>query len=189
MVKPENDWYLIGLKNNDSAVIKSIVTNCGKPLASWILQNNGSQSETKDVVQYALTTMWQKARDSGFVLTSAFCTYFFSVGKKYWQNELRKKKYQRNVTKEDLKVYTTDNLDPSTLMEEKERHQLVQDNLKKLSESCQHLLLLVWHGKQTLKDLCKVKGWNYVNTRQQKSRCEKKLEELIREDPRFKDFH
>src|SRR3978361_2309087 len=54
----------------------------------FILNNNGSYDEAKDIFQEAMIILYQKAKSDSFVLTSQIKTYVYSICRRLWLKRL-----------------------------------------------------------------------------------------------------
>ncbi|TXE12757.1 sigma-70 family RNA polymerase sigma factor [Seonamhaeicola algicola] len=112
--------------------------------------------------------------------TSSIKTYIFSIGKFKIYEYLRKNAKLKIVDEPVNSEITLDNLnlDADVLSEQE---QLVKVNFKKLGKQCQLILELFYLKGKTLKNIQIIE--NYDNTdvvKSQKSRCLRKLKQLVK---------
>ena len=90
-MKPDSreQALLKGLVNNDSKAIETIYKNNFKMVQAFILNNNGTYDDAKDVFQEAIITLYEKAKSESFVLTSQIKTYVYSVCRRLWLKRLQ----------------------------------------------------------------------------------------------------
>ncbi|PZQ89360.1 MAG: sigma-70 family RNA polymerase sigma factor, partial [Flavobacterium johnsoniae] len=100
-----DQFYIEGLLQNDSAVIKSIYKNFVPKVKNYIRTNSGDDDNAADVVQEVLVTIYHQAKTKGLQLTCPFEAYFFLLCKRKWLNEL-KKPSNKGVTMNDNIVST-----------------------------------------------------------------------------------
>ena len=70
---------LKGLANNDSKAIETLYKENFSMVQAFILNNNGSYDEARDIFQEAMIALYEKARSDSFVLTSKINTSVYSI--------------------------------------------------------------------------------------------------------------
>src|SRR3954470_23310830 len=90
-VKPETNEQLLlrGLAENDTKAIETIYKDNFKMVQAFILNNNGTYDDARDIFQEAMITLYEKAKSESFVLTSQIKTYIYSVCKRMWLKRLQ----------------------------------------------------------------------------------------------------
>src|SRR5947208_6010509 len=90
-VKQEiNEQLLLrGLTKNDSKAIDSIYKDNFNMVQAFILNNNGTYDDARDIFQEAMITLYEKAKSESFVLTSQIKTYIYSVCRRLWLKRLQ----------------------------------------------------------------------------------------------------
>lgn len=102
-----------------------------KIVTKFVKQNSGDGSDANDVFQEAMVIFCQKVTNTGFELTSDIKTYFISICKNVWFNELRKRKKSFDASLLNETVY--DEI-------EERKFQEAEVAFDKLSDSCKKLL-------------------------------------------------
>lgn len=176
------DPYLSGLLAEDPQIMKLIYTDFARRIEVMVAQNGGSKEDSRDVFQEALIIIWRKAERPDFKLTSGFYTYLYSVCYYTWVRK-REKKDNNTVT-----ITGTEGLENDTSIQEEletsERHQLFKQHFAALGSECKRLISLFWRGTK-MKEIAKLMNIeNEHAVRNRKYRCQKKLEEHIKNDPR-----
>jgi hypothetical protein len=71
LVKPEiNEQLLLkGLAENDTRAVEAIYKDNFNMIQAFILNNNGSYDDARDIFQEAMITLYEKAKSESFVLT------------------------------------------------------------------------------------------------------------------------
>lgn len=184
-MKDEID-YIEGLKNNDIRTLKAIYTNFSDMILSWVLKNGGSKSDAKDVLQDALLIILKKASQPNFKLTSKFSTYLFGVAKNAWLRKRQKSLNNRVTFSENERYISNVNIESNII--EQERYSIYQEYFFKLDDFCQQLLLMFYQNHSMDKIAEKFNLKNRHTARNRKYRCQKKLEDTIQKDIRFKEI-
>lgn len=183
-----DQFYIEGLLQNDSAVIKSIYKNFVPKVKNYIRTNSGDDDNAADVVQEVLVTIYHQAKTKGLQLTCPFEAYFFLLCKRKWLNEL-KKPSNKGVTINDNIVSTDESAYELVLQSETfdERQSLFDEMFRKLGEKCQEVLKLSFVLK-TMEEVARQLNVTYGYVRKKKSLCTGQLTEMIQQSNRYKSL-
>lgn len=183
-----DQFYIEGLLQNDSAVIKSIYKNFVPKVKNYIRANSGDDDNAADVVQEVLVTIYHQAKTKGLQLTCPFEAYFFLLCKRKWLNEL-KKPSNKGVTINDNIVSTDESAYELVLQSESfdERQSLFDEMFRKLGEKCQEVLKLSFVLK-TMEEVARQLNVTYGYVRKKKSLCTGQLTEMIQQSNRYKSL-
>ncbi|WP_277017184.1 RNA polymerase sigma factor [Flavobacterium lindanitolerans] len=183
-----DQFYIEGLLQNDSAVIKSIYKNFVPKVKNYIRTNSGDDDNAADVVQEVLVTIYHQAKTKGLQLTCPFEAYFFLLCKRKWLNEL-KKPSNKGVTINDNIVSTDESVYELVLQSESfdERQSLFDEMFRKLGEKCQEVLKLSFVLK-TMEEVARQLNVTYGYVRKKKSLCTGQLTEMIQQSNRYKSL-
>jgi len=69
----EDQKYIRALCSNDFVLINEIYDKCSSQCRNYVLKNNGSVDDARDVFQEALIDVYQKCKD--LTLTVPICGY------------------------------------------------------------------------------------------------------------------
>jgi len=156
-------------------------------IRSFIKNNNGTEDDAADIFQDALIVLYDKVRDENFVLTCAIKTYIYSICKNLWLKRLKKKK--KTLLKSE--GFETINLDPNMdeILENREDVNLVATLLNKIGGDAKRLLIYFYFdGLKTEEVTLKMGYANDQVTRNKKSKCIKKLREMIKQSAQLKQY-
>jgi RNA polymerase sigma factor (sigma-70 family) len=183
-----DQFYIEGLLQNDSAVIKSIYKNFVPKVKNYIRTNSGDDDNAADVVQEVLVTIYHQAKTKGLQLTCPFEAFFFLLCKRKWLNEL-KKPSNKGVTINDNIVSTDESAYELVLQSESfdERQSLFDEMFRKLGEKCQEVLKLSFVLK-TMEEVARQLNVTYGYVRKKKSLCTGQLTEMIQQSNRYKSL-
>ena len=96
-----NEQLLLrGLADNDAKSIEIIYKENFKMIQAFILNNNGSYDDARDIFQEAMITLYEKAKTESFVLTCQIKTYVYSICRRLWLKRLQQ--LGRYVAQSDL---------------------------------------------------------------------------------------
>ena len=180
--------FVTALLQNDTALVKEIYERFAGKVKSYIVQNNGSETEADDIFQEALIDIYQQARYKGLQLTCPFEPFILLVCKRKWLNELKKKDRHR-VTKdaEELSGIGEDVFALAEQMKlQDEKAKLFMDMFAKLGERCREIIskcLGTKHQDEVATEL----GVSYAYLRKKKSECTAELIKLIHSKQQYNE--
>ncbi|WP_445714318.1 RNA polymerase sigma factor [Flavobacterium sp.] len=189
-------------QNSDQELLKKIKENSDN--LGYVYKNCKSNSirfmkkmtskmneyELEDVFQDAILVLYEKITKGNFELTCSFQTYLNSVCRIQLLNTFNKSEItvdfiENNEDDDDNSELSylniTDSLDVIDNTNEP-YFQAIEKGLLKIKEAgghCYELLTLFWYHKKSMNELAETFGYsNADNTKNQKARCQKRLEKL-----------
>lgn len=167
--------YAIGSEDPQerTKAVELIYDQCYPKLKRYILQNDGTEEEAKDMFQEALVVTYKNVKAGLFKGHSSIETYVFSICKNLWLQHLRKTSRQ----KQHLANLETDESEKIENVDVK----LLDSVLKELKEDCRHLLIAFYYHQKTIKELqdqFEMKSEQVVKNK--KGRCLKYLMGIIK---------
>lgn len=189
-------------QNSDQELLKKIKENSDN--LGYVYKNCKSNSirfmkkmtskmneyELEDVFQDAVIVLYEKITKGNFELTCSFQTYINTVCRNQLLNTLKKTEItvdfiENNEDDDDNSELSylniTDSLDVIDNTNEP-YFQAIEKALLKIKDAgghCYELLTLFWYHKKSMNELAETFGYsNADNTKNQKARCQKRLEKL-----------
>lgn len=144
--------YIEYLRNNDSRGIHQIYQRYAGQALRWVLLNNGSAADARDVFQEAVMALYEKALDPAFVLTCPLGALLHVLYSRKWIDRLRLKNRESEVRKENEARYTVESVTEDTLsvaeaaLAEQARQERLGKAFAALSDLCRRLLTLLSNG-------------------------------------------
>lgn len=184
---------IIKIKENTDAlgiVYRKFKSNC-LGFMRKMTSGNVSDEELEDVFQDANLILYEKIVKGDFVLTAALQTYLNSVCRFQLLNRLGKNKlkvdleqnlaYDEDGHPMEFQHQITDSLEE--IEDPKEAQFTAIENalqiMKTAGGHCYELLTLFWYHKKSMNELTQIFGYsNSDNTKNQKARCQKRLEKM-----------
>ncbi len=170
---------LRGLANNDSKAIDTIYKDNFNMVQVFILNNNGSYDDARDIFQEAMITLYEKAKSESFVLTCQIKTYVYSVCRRLWLKRLQQmgrfvaqtESMEETVpVEEDLEIHEKRNADFA----------IMERALGSLGEPCKSLLESYYIHKKGMTEISAEFGYtNADNAKNQKYKCLMRLKKLF----------
>ncbi|MEO8569856.1 MAG: sigma-70 family RNA polymerase sigma factor [Ginsengibacter sp.] len=170
---------LEALVSNDRIAIEKIYRGNFPSIQSFILKNNGSTDDAKDIFQEAMVILFQKAKLDSFVLTCQIKTYVYSVCRRLWMKKLQQDSRYHQVT--DL-VKETVSVEDEIEAHEKQNTQmaLMQNALSKIGEPCKGILEAFYIQKKTMPEIAEAFEYtNADNAKTQKYKCLMRLKKIF----------
>ena len=180
-VKSDTNEQLLlkGLAHNDSKAAETIYKDNFNMVLAFVLNNNGSYDEAKDIFQETMITLYEKAKTDSFVLTCQIKTYVYSVSRRLWLKRLQQiGKTAPGVENYEETVIVDDDLD---LQERKNEEFRIMDRaLNSLGEPCKTLLEAYYIQKKGMSEIATLFGYtNADNAKNQKYKCLMRLKKLF----------
>ncbi len=175
-----NEQILLkGLANNDAKAAETIYKDNFNMVQSFILNNNGSYDDARDIFQEAMIVLYENAKNESFVLTCKITTYVYSVSRRLWLKRL-----QHN----NRYVLQADSLEETVAVEEdielQERKNadfaIMEQALNGLGAPCKGLLEAYYLQKKDMTEIAETFGYtNADNAKNQKYKCLMRLKKLF----------
>ena len=179
-----DDELLSGLANGSDDALTQLYRRYFPMVLHFVISNNGSEDEAKDVYQEALIVLYEKVRGGSFELHCQLKTYVYSVGRRLWLKQLAHK--SRFMVNDTEHLATDSNAveqvsDDLIDHEERDRQfELMADSLNRLGEPCRTLLDDFYIRHLSMQDITQKFGYtNADNAKTQKYKCLMRLKRLF----------
>jgi RNA polymerase sigma factor (sigma-70 family) len=170
---------LKGLANNDSKAVETLYKSHFNMIQHFVLNNNGSFDDARDVFQEAMIALYEKVQNDSFVLTCQIKTYLFSICKHLWLKRLHQmSKFSGYLNVEEDSISVEDDLID---FEKKDAaFEMMHYALNSLGEPCKSLLEGYYINKKGMQELADNFGYtNADNAKNQKYKCLLRLKKLF----------
>ena len=180
MKSESNEQHLLeGLANNEPKATETIYRNNFSMIQSFVLNNNGTYDDARDIFQEAMIVLYENTKNESFVLTCQIKTYIYSVCRRLW---LKKLQYNnRFISKvesleetipveEDIEDHAKKNADFA----------IMERALGSLGEPCKSLIESYYLQKKDMTEIAADFGYtNSDNAKNQKYKCLVRLKKLF----------
>lgn len=173
--KYTQEQILSGIKNNDSGIIKWFYQSQFRKVENFIINNNGSNDDAKDIFQEAFVVLWKNVKMEKFVPENgtALAGYLYQIAKNKWLDNLRDSKKNTNVEiQTNLHLAADENG-----TESEEYHLWVAKEYNNLGDTCKEVLKRFYFQKESMEQIASVFGWTSATARNNKYRCIQQLKE------------
>ena len=180
MSSSEQEVLLLkGLALSDKASTEAIYRENYNMIQSFILNNNGSVDDARDIFQEAMVVLYEKSRDATFSLNCQIKTYVYSICRRLWLKRLQQ------LNKYSTQVESLEEVIP--VEEEIEEHEkknaefvLMEESMGKIGEPCKSLLDAYYMQKKSMQNIAAEFGYtNADNAKTQKYKCLLRLKKLF----------
>lgn len=170
---------LKGLANNDSKSVDTLYKSHFSMVQHFVINNNGSFDDAKDVFQEAMITLYEKVQTDSFTLTCQIKTYLFSICKHLWLKRLQQMgKYNTPLSTEEESVSVE--VDMEEFNKKDAAFAIMDRALNSLGEPCKSLLEGYYLNKKGMNELAADFGYtNADNAKNQKYKCLMRLKKLF----------
>ncbi|TDW96516.1 RNA polymerase sigma factor (sigma-70 family) [Dinghuibacter silviterrae] len=174
-----DEQLLAGLARNDKNATETLYREYFGMIQAFILNNNGSSEDARDIFQEAMIVLYEKATSGRFELTAQVKTYLYSVCRRLWLKRLQQ--VQRFGTpvesmpelvqvEEDLEAHERRN----------EAFMMMEKALGHLGEPCRSLLEAYYLQKKNMQEISEHFGYtNAENAKNQKYKCLTRLKKMF----------
>lgn len=144
-----------------------------KQTEAYILKNNGSRDDARDVFQEVMLILLEKLDDPDFEMTSSLSTYLYAVSRNLWLNKL---KVNSKFIPYDSYVDIAD-VEEDNYVIELERKVSVWMGL--ITRHCRYVIEALFFLQNPLVNLAINQGWKNINTAyNQKYKCLQQLRKI-----------
>ena len=170
---------LKGLANNDSKSVDTLYKSHFPMVQHFVINNNGSFDDAKDVFQEAMITLYEKVQTDSFTLTCQIKTYLFSICKHLWLKRLQQMgRYNAPLSSEEESVSVE--VDMEDFNKKDAAFAIMDRALNSLGEPCKSLLEGYYLNKKGMQELAADFGYtNADNAKNQKYKCLMRLKKLF----------
>ena len=175
----QNQEILRGIGRNDKHAIEAVYKENYALIQHFVVNNNGTEDDARDIFQEAMMVLYEKARSDNFELTCQIRTYLYSVCRRLW---LKKLQYARRM---ESQVENFDNL--VQVEEDLEHHeklsrqyQTMRAAMGKIGEPCKSLIEAFYVHRKNMQEIAGFFGYtNADNAKNQKYKCLLRLKKLF----------
>lgn len=170
---------LKGLAQNDSKAVETLYKSHFTMIQHFVLNNNGSFDDARDLFQEAMITLYEKVQSDSFVLSCQIKTYLFSICKNLWLKRLQQMgKYSAPLSTEEESIAVEADLE--AFQKKDAAFTIMNRALNSLGEPCKSLLEGYYLNKKGMQELAEDFGYtNADNAKNQKYKCLMRLKKLF----------
>jgi len=153
----------------------------------FVLTNNGSKDDAKDIFQDTIVAFFNTAKNTDFILSGKISTYLYAVAKNLWFKKLPDDKVIGNASDAAIPNITIDGSSLSNLVYSEEQ-KILGELLHKAGSKCVKLLRLFYYEKMKMIKISEHFGFASEQVaKNQKVRCLKKLKAIMLQDQFYRE--
>ena len=147
---------------------------------NFILKNNGTVNEAKDIYQETIIVFYNKIMSHEFRLESKLKTYIYSVSRRLWLNRLKEKSRFTSEISDFSDFIPIKELDENKFAEDELKFAAISEGLEKIGEPCKTILNDFYIGQKSITDLALKMGYSNADTaKNQKYKCLQRLKKIF----------
>jgi RNA polymerase sigma factor (sigma-70 family) len=165
------------IKANDDATLRKLYTDNYPQIAQYIIRNNGTSDDAKDIYQEAFLAFWRNIQLDRFIPKddSSLTGYLFRIAQFKWRDHLRKIGREPTIALAETDLPDTD----STSASEDEYITKIKLHYTALGDQCKEVLKKFYFLKQSLREIATQFSWTEASAKNNKYRCLQKLRNLV----------
>jgi RNA polymerase sigma factor (sigma-70 family) len=175
----KDEQLLAGLAKNDKQAIETLYKEHFGMVQAFILNNNGSSDDARDVFQEAMIVLYEKASSGSFELTAQIKTYIYSVCRRLWLKRLQQmQRFGAPVENLAETVQVEEELEAHE--KRNEAFVTMEKALSHIGEPCKSLLEAYYLQKKNMQEISTQFGYtNADNAKNQKYKCLTRLKKMF----------
>lgn len=180
-MKPEiNESVLLeGLARNDRNTVELLYKQNYGMVQAYILNNNGTTDDARDIFQEAMIVLYEKAREGSLELNCQVKTYIYSVSRRLWLKKLQQlQRFGAPVESIEEVIPVEEDIEDHD--RKNEAFGVMEKALSHLGEPCKSLLEAYYIHKKPMQDIADSFGYtNADNAKNQKYKCLMRLKKIF----------
>lgn len=170
---------LRAIGNNDKAAIETVYKENYGLIQHFVVSNNGSEEDARDIFQEAMMVLYEKAKNPEFVLTCQIKTYLYSVCRRLWLKRLQQsRRLESHVESFEKVVPVEDDLEDHDKLNQ--QYQVMRTAMGKIGEPCKSLIEAFYVHRKNMHEIAGYFGYtNADNAKNQKYKCLVRLKKLF----------
>jgi RNA polymerase sigma factor (sigma-70 family) len=169
------------MRKGDEEALVLLYRSNERPITAFVTRNNGTADDAQDMLQEALTVLWDRVRSREFDYAAKLNTFIFATVKNLWLRQLARK---RREVLHAVDPDETGDGEPSALdgLIETDQTDRIRHALNQLGEPCRTLLMLFYWDELPMAEIAAHLGFANADTvKSKKYQCKKALKLLLKD--------
>jgi RNA polymerase sigma factor (sigma-70 family) len=179
---PRESEIILGLRNNDSKILRVLYKKNFPSILKYILTNSGSEEEARDVFQESMIVLYRNAQKENFELSSSVQTYLYAIAKRLWLKKLKGNSWLMRIDdkeKEDEDAGFSVSGELTEYQEKELQYEKIQKGMAKLGEPCHGIIKDFYVHHKNMAEISEKYGYtNADNAKNQKYKCLQRLKKI-----------
>ncbi len=174
-----DEAIMAGIRDDDDHALAYMYKLHFPMISHFILSNNGTDDEAKDIYQEAVIVFYEKIKENRLELSCQIRTYLYSVCRRLWLKRLAEK--GRFASKlDDSEDFVSVEEDIPHHEEQERQFDLMTEALDEIGEPCRSLLEDFYIRMNNMQDIADKFGYTNTDTaKNQKYKCLQRLKKLF----------
>ncbi|MFK7770511.1 MAG: RNA polymerase sigma factor [Saprospiraceae bacterium] len=189
MIKAQNqiDQKLLeGILSADNQAIKAIYDLTLPAVIQWVKENNGTESDARDIFQEAIIALFRKVEEGNFTLTCTLKSFIRIMCRNLWLTRIRNNKKFAGTEIDDVEQVSLEK-NMIERLEQSEKQQLFFKHFDALGDNCKKIMQ--WFFEKTpLKKIAEKLDTSESYIKKRKFICKEKLVKAIQADAKFNEL-
>ena len=157
-------------------------------ITQYVRKNSGNKEQAEDIFHDAIIKLIVKSRNAELAIETDIYAYLFTIAKNLWIVKAKRDQKIQYVNEfTDTSQFVKLN-DESTINQD-EKTEAMASVLSSIGEKCKELLTLTYYMNFSLKEAAEKLGIsNEEVAKTNQYRCKKKMFEIIKNNPAFKEL-
>ena len=170
---------LKAIGNNEKAAIEAVYKENFSLIQHFVVSNNGSEDDARDVFQEAMMVLYEKSKSPDFELTCQIKTYLYSVSRRLWLKKLQQsRRIESQVENFDRVVPVEEDLEEHEKLNQ--QYLIMRTAMGKIGEPCKSLIEAFYVHRKNMHEIAGYFGYtNADNAKNQKYKCLVRLKKLF----------
>lgn len=163
-----------GIARKDNQTFLYLYEKYQSSILRMVQKNNGSPDEARDIFQEGILALWTNIATGKFEVQqeARVSTYLYAMCRNLWISKLRKKKPVFSMDNNPQLQFADEVHD---MEEQYDQVKMLEEQFKKLGESCQQLLKLFYYKKASLSEIAIQMDITEKTAKNNKYRCMQNL--------------
>jgi RNA polymerase sigma factor (sigma-70 family) len=170
-------------KSSDIAIL-ALYENYYSILSNFVLNNGGNEQDAEDIFQESIVSFIDMVKNDKYRQEASIKTMLYTINRNIWYTEVTK----RGKAKTRNRLYVAENeIEEKNIDEyigQREAREELLKIIEQLGAQCKEILLLFYYENLSMKEIYEKTSYeSEQSVRNKKSKCLKKMEQLMTEDP------
>lgn len=176
-----NDSELITeLQSNNELVLQFIYERNFPVIRKLIRNNSGTDYESEDIYQEAFIVFYNNILKQGFKLECKIQTYIYSVARRLWLNELKRKGNPASDFNEAGLFIQLREEEETAIDQDDMKLKAMGESLELIGEPCKTVLKEYYYGNKNMQEIAEIMNYtNKENAKNQKYKCLLRLKKIF----------
>lgn len=164
---------------NEKRAIESVYSENYGLIQHFVIANNGSEDDARDVFQEAMIVLYEKSRSPEFELTCQIRTYLYSVCRRLWLKKLQQaRRMETPVEGLEKLIPVEEDLEDHDKLNA--QYLTMRTAMGKIGEPCKSLIEAFYVHRKNMHEIASFFGYtNADNAKNQKYKCLMRLKKLF----------